>query len=249
MFLLQCIIRGILLGIPLGIAVLGMFQESGNFAPLYFASKPEYHQFLEDLEKGGQAKAKVERFFSWDREDHQWYLKDSLNLSRLIALRVDAEHWSEDKIRDLSQYVLIMSYRHKLPTALVLAVIEVESHYRTHAVSPRGAVGLMQVMPATAEEIALRAGLDWKGEKSLRDPKRNIEIGIHYLVELRRRFKKPEHMLTAYNMGPYALERLLRSGAKPSYGYYNKVMSTMRVYKEQSKAPVTAAAAWAGRWL
>lgn len=237
------------MGIPLGIALLSMLGDARNFAPLYFASKPEYHQFLEDLEKGGQAKAKAERLFSWDRKDHQWYLKDSLHLSRLISLRVDAEQWPEDKIRDLSQYVLVMSYRHKLPPALVLAVIEVESRYRPQIVSPRGAIGLMQVMPATGEYLSKRLGLEWKGAHSLNDPKRNIEIGLQYLVELRDRFKRPELILTAYNMGPYALERRLKSGDKLPFTYYKKVMTAMNGYKKQAQAPVAASASWTGRWL
>lgn len=237
------------MGIPLSFAVLFSLHEGGNFAPLYFASKPEYHQFLEDLEKGGQAKAKAERLFSWDRKDHQWYLKDSLSLSRLLALRVDAAIWPEDKLRDISQYVLVMSYRHQLPPALVLSLIEVESRYRTDVVSPRGAIGLMQVLPSTAAETAVRHGLEWAGPGTLRDPKRNIEIGLLYLVELKKRFKRPELMLTAYNIGPYALERKLKARQKLTFGYYKKVMNAMTAYKEQAKAPVTADASWTGRWL
>lgn len=249
MLFARLFIRGVLLGIPLWLTWQFASEGGRNFAPLYFASKPEYRQFLEDLDKGGRAKAEAERLFSRIRKDHEWYLKDTLALSRLIALRANPLHWSEDKIRDLSQYVLVMSYRYRVSPAFVLSVIQVESNFQTDAVSPKGAIGLMQLLPSTGKEIAERVGMEWQGVHTLRDPKRNIELGLEYVVELRKRFKKPELVLLAYNMGPYALEKRLRAGEKLPMGYYEKVMQAMNEYRKQANPPVAASASWSDLWL
>ena len=54
---------------------------------------------------------------------------------------------------------------------MVLSLIQVESRFQPMAVSPRGAVGLMQLMPGTAEELALNLGVPFHGPGALQDPK------------------------------------------------------------------------------
>jgi soluble lytic murein transglycosylase len=79
-------------------------------------------------------------------------------------------------------------------------VAEVESGFDDRAVSGKGAVGLMQVLPATAEEVAGRLGLElW----DLASPSDNALIGAAYLKELRKRYGEDLHLaLAAYNAGP-----------------------------------------------
>jgi soluble lytic murein transglycosylase-like protein len=80
---------------------------------------------------------------------------------------------------------------------LVRAVIEVESNYQERARSPKGAMGLMQLMPETARQYSLRDPYD---------PESNIEAGIKYLKSLLDRF--PVNLaLAAYNAGAAAVER------------------------------------------
>ncbi len=74
--------------------------------------------------------------------------------------------------------------RNDLDPALVAAVIYAESGFREGAVSESGAVGLMQLLPSTALEIALRTGGERFEVADLRDPRVNIRYGSHYLAYL-----------------------------------------------------------------
>lgn len=85
--------------------------------------------------------------------------------------------------------------RHGLPLPLVLAVARGESFFDPNAVSHKGAVGIMQVMPSTA------AGLGVDPAK-LKDPGVNIEAGVRYLAERYQDFQDPYLALGAYYCGP-----------------------------------------------
>jgi soluble lytic murein transglycosylase-like protein len=76
---------------------------------------------------------------------------------------------------------------------LIAAVIEVESAFQPRAVSPKGAQGLMQLMPATGESLGLVAPFD---------PEANIRAGTRYLKAQLSRFPSLEEALAAYNAGP-----------------------------------------------
>jgi soluble lytic murein transglycosylase-like protein len=166
-------------------------------------------------------------------------LKESMTLGRLIARRMNPAEWSREAIDDLSLFITLKSRQHKISPFLVLSVIHVESSFRTTAVSPKGAIGLMQLMPATAAELAESLGLPYTGPSALEDPKLNIELGVRYIKYLQRRFPSKEHVLTAYNMGPGALERRLRNGQSLSFSYYQKVMEAMEVYTREAGVQVS----------
>jgi soluble lytic murein transglycosylase len=93
--------------------------------------------------------------------------------------------------------------RYDLDPYLVAAVVKTESGFNPKAVSPAGAVGLMQLMPDTAEWIT---GLDeWLGgdDMELTDPSDSLELGACYLAYLRDKFDgETLAMLAAYNGGP-----------------------------------------------
>ena len=91
--------------------------------------------------------------------------------------------------------------RHGLDAALLHAVISVESAYRAAAVSPKGARGLMQVMPATARRFGV-------AENELDRPEPNIRAGAGYLATLLRMFDNDLRLaLAAYNAGEHAVLR------------------------------------------
>jgi soluble lytic murein transglycosylase len=116
------------------------------------------------------------------------------------------------------------AHRHALEPSLVLAVMHVESRYYNFAVSPVGAIGLMQVMPETGEELAARLGIHWVGPQTLFDPTVNIRLGVAYLRELSDRYGSLPTALAAYNWGPGRIDRRLRLGTAMPEQYPSLVL-------------------------
>jgi len=89
--------------------------------------------------------------------------------------------------------------RYGLDPALVTAMVEVESGFDVRAVSPKGAQGLMQIMPGTAQDLKLKDSFD---------AARNIEAGTRYMRSLLDRFGGDVKLaLAAYNAGPGTVSR------------------------------------------
>ena len=100
------------------------------------------------------------------------------------------------------------SARHGLDPQLVKAVIAVESGFEPGAVSDKGAVGLMQVLPATGERYGVRAERGKTVDARLADPMLNLEVGTRYLADLQKMFaNRPDLALAAYNAGENAVVR------------------------------------------
>ena len=99
-----------------------------------------------------------------------------------------------EQFRDL---VTQTAARHGVDARVVNALIQVESAYHSRAVSPKGARGLMQLMPATGRQY---------GALDLFDPKVNLEAGIQHLKRLLTRYDLPM-ALAAYNAGEAAVNR------------------------------------------
>lgn len=125
----------------------------------------------------------------------------------------------------LSHEVYRYSEMHDLDPLLVLSVIRVESDFMPHAVSPVGAMGIMQVMPATARYITERRGWNWPGEKRLFDPAFNIRLATSYLSDLLTKFGSVEEALIAYNCGEGTLRELRASGVPMPRSYVQRVLS------------------------
>ena len=89
--------------------------------------------------------------------------------------------------------------RHRVDPALIRAVIETESHWNSAAVSRKGAVGLMQLVPTTAQRF---------GVKDMFSPKQNVDAGVRYLKLLLERYNgNLDLALAAYNAGEGAVDR------------------------------------------
>jgi soluble lytic murein transglycosylase-like protein len=113
---------------------------------------------------------------------------------------------------------------HHVDPMLVLAVIHQESHFRADARGPGGSIGLMQVRPFVAADVARRHNIPWSGAKTLLDPAANVQIGACYLSEMLKMFHDPALAITAYNMGPYRVQRLVARGHHPKPAYLVSVL-------------------------
>ena len=102
--------------------------------------------------------------------------------------------------RPFATLIESVAAEHGIDAALVHAVVEAESNYRSTATSQVGARGLMQVMPSTARDLGVRSA------KMLFEPQANLEAGVKYLKQLLGRFNGDlSSALAAYNAGPAAV--------------------------------------------
>lgn len=96
----------------------------------------------------------------------------------------------------------------KLEPALLKAIMAAESGFNPGAVSAKGAIGLMQVMPETAARYGLQADKKKSIAQKLTDPKTNIRLGARYLHDLHLLFpQRPDLVLASYNAGEGAVQK------------------------------------------
>jgi len=121
------------------------------------------------------------------------------------------------------------------------AIIWTESKYRPNATSRVGAIGLMQILPKTAEWLSNIEGIEFR---DLKDPKTNIKFGVIYLKYLQKKFDSTNTVLAAYNAGEGNVSLWLRDSRysvdgkiidktpfKETNDYIAKVNRTQKIYK------------------
>ena len=115
------------------------------------------------------------------------------------------------KQREVARSIIEVSQHYDLEPELILAMIFTESRFDVYAESEAGAIGLMQLRPATAYAVAEELELDWKGQRLLTDPQINILLGASYLHSLLQRYNEQglDYALAAYNVGPRKLRELV----------------------------------------
>lgn len=132
--------------------------------------------------------------------------------------------------KQVKHHLRAASAEHGVEFELLQALIATESGFDPHAVSPKGAVGLMQIMPATAQRYGVSGDITHTVPAKLRDPRTNIRTGTRYLRDLIRRFPgQLELALAAYNAGEGAVQRA--GNRIPNYREtQNYVKTVMHLY-------------------
>jgi transglycosylase-like protein with SLT domain len=131
---------------------------------------------------------------------------------------------------DLNQTVKSASGTYQLDPDLVTSVIRAESGFNTRALSPKGAQGLMQLMPQTATQLGVHNAFD---------PEANVDAGTRYLRELLERYNFDLiKALAAYNAGPQRVEQY--NGVPP---YYETKAYVARIVRDFNKKKLAAKAA------
>ena len=130
------------------------------------------------------------------------------------------------------EMIALAAAHNGLPPEIVRSVAKAESGYQVNAVSPKGAIGLMQLMPGTA--AALNA--------DPYDPAQNVEAGARYLRDLLVKYQNDPHQVTkalaAYNAGPGAVDKY--KGIPP---YRETIQYVNRIVKDYEKNVTTRTAA------
>lgn len=205
--------RGILVGRPLAMAMFAAWALSlVGFVHLFQQNQQLAHTVQSQQD---QLRGQTEQIVA---------LQQRLRI--LEAVEAMQSNLTPEEEVHLTHQVLRYSDEHRVDPLLILSVIRAESDFSAHAVSPMGAMGLMQVMPATARFIAEKRGWNWPGEGRLFDPSFNIRLATSYLSDLLRKFGSVEEALIAYNCGEGTMQGLRASGLPLPRAYAGRVLST-----------------------
>jgi len=189
--------------------------------------------FVSSLFYSGLASADVYKYVS---HDGRVYFSDSPKHSgykrvikskikpRKVASRRSFRSLNKNK-KKYDSLIKKIASKHKIDPKLLHAIIRAESAYNPNAVSRVGAVGLMQLMPATAKRY---------GVKNRRNPKQNITGGTRYLKDLLKMFNSNLKLaVAAYNAGEHAVIKY-RNSIPPYRETRNYVKKVLRFYQQTS---------------
>ena len=150
-------------------------------------------------------------------------------------------------INAYSSIIEMYSEKYGVDPLLAEAVMKRESNINKNAVSLKGAVGLMQIMPRTAEEIAVQLGIENYNDEILKDPEINIMFGTYYLSRLMSYYKNNLILaLSAYNAGignvdnwyafnPKVAKNISRIPFRETKRHTRGIIFTYKVYKGADK--------------
>ncbi len=159
------------------------------------------------------------------------FRSENLRLTTLVRLR---EVLDENRIRlprstveTMANRIELVSRKYSISPDMILALIQTESSFDPRALSDQGAMGLMQLLPSTAREVARELNIRWTGDTILWDPPTNIEMGTYYLKSLISRFNNVETALAAYNHGPTRIAEMQATNLALPLDYTERVLSSL----------------------
>ena len=156
---------------------------------------------------------------------HPSFDAGDVHRSQVAALvAAEAPRLTSEQRAEIVDIFLQVEQQHGLDAFLLAGLVEQESSWNPRAVSPTGALGLMQLFSAAGRETADRLGIPWEGRKSLLDPVTNVRLGTGYLASMDQLFDGLPLALAAYNVGPARVQKLLARGHRPSLAFANQVM-------------------------
>ncbi len=133
----------------------------------------------------------------------------------------------------LARVIFEESNKYTYDPLLIMAVILTESTFKKGQVSSVGARGVMQVMPATGRDLAIRSGMGWDNSDQLFDPVKNIQLGTLHLFEQIIKFKDVKKGIIAYNLGETRLRGKLRNNKPLPRQYYRRIWENYGMLKEK----------------
>ena len=161
---------------------------------------------------------------------------ESLRVETSVRDVLDANNINvpRHKQREIAQSIIEVSRQYDLQPELILAMIFTESRFDVYAESEAGAIGLMQLRPATARAVADQLELEWNGQRLLTDPQINILLGTSYLHALLKRYDEHglDYALAAYNVGPTKFDALLQERGRPPAIYARQVRKMTEVLRQ-----------------
>jgi soluble lytic murein transglycosylase len=182
---------------------------------------------------------------------HRWGWHD-----RAIVTASQAKYWSDLTLRfplPHRESILANARRYELDPALIYGVIRQESAFMEDARSPVGALGLMQLMPATGQQTARALNIRYGGNDALLQSDQNIRLGSAYFRKLLDRYNgSPVLAAAAYNAGPHRVSRWLPTDQSmqadlwmelipypETRNYVRRVLAYATVFEWRLQRPVT----------
>ena len=147
---------------------------------------------------------------------------------------------------DYSEYVYKYSEQYNIDPLLMFSLIKAESNFDTNGVSSSKAVGLMQLMDSTDEQVAKNINIEYNSDTTLYNPEENIQLGIKYFSELMKYYNENYILaLAAYNAGIGNVNNWIDKGIikidgsdaenipwKETNNYIRKILNNYNIYKK-----------------
>ena len=196
-----------------------------------------------------------ERYQLFIKGDHSFDSTELMPGAASTAVKPESIH--SPLFKALTQHPNLKKYEtllasvareYKVDPALMKAMMAAESGFNPQAVSPKGAVGLMQIMPATAERYGVAGDSKTSIQQKLADPKINVRLAARYLRDLDRLFPNQQALVIAsYNAGERAVQRY--KNAIPPYAEtrnYVQLVTQFYQFYAGDRAPVARLKSTAG---